>query len=114
MALFTEEPGVLISAARDPRKTIPRSELVRDGRLINKAVLKLDNDLQVTNVAVDALVARGCLRRADGGYQLTLEGARALKSLQQRVWMLGEVLHRTGTEEELIIDLTEEVKGAEA
>ncbi len=108
MALFTEEPGLLIAAARDPRKTVPRSELVRDARLINKAVLKLDNDILVTNCAVDVLVSEGFLRKGDGGYQLTLPGAMALRSMQQRIGMLAEVLRRTGADEP-IIDLTEEV-----
>ena len=114
MAMFTEEVGVLAAAARNPKAGIRRSELVRDGRLINKAVLKVDNDLLVTNAAVDTLVAQGLLEDDDRGFMLTLAGARALLNLHRQVWMLSKLLKSVGAgnedlDEATPIDLTDEV-----
>ena len=115
--MFTEEPGILIALARNPKVAVKRSDLVRDARLINKTILGMDNDMRVTNAAIDSLTAARLVTCKDFQYLLTVAGAKALLSLNRRVWMLGQLLGKTGklvdnSSEEVIIDLTDEVAQA--
>ena len=48
--MFTEEIGLLVTLARWPAG-IRRSSLRSQARLVNKATLGVENDIQVTNAA---------------------------------------------------------------
>jgi hypothetical protein len=112
--MFTEEVGLLIALARNPKKALKRQELVREARLINKVILGMDNSMLVTNQAVDTIEASRYAKKKDHSYILTVQGAQALLGLSRRLWMLSQLLGKTGelvdnTSGEPIIDLTEEV-----
>ena len=94
--IFTEEVGLLIALARNPKVGMFRQELVREARLISKVILGMDNDMSLTNAAVDPLLLQGLIEKDDQKLLLTLDGARALLGLSRRLWMLSQLLGKTG------------------